>query len=103
MNWDTLQQLSERLIDAYAAGVSVTVGSLALRAVESTMDRGQAAARWGANTTYRVSLTIALGKLTAGLPAVRSLVTWRAVSMRIVDLQVNRLAGTVTLHLEDAA
>lgn len=102
VDWSATHDALALAVAEYATGGTLTVGAVTTTTlIESLANRRMVAERWGADTHYSLSLTVPSSVLTAGIPAARSLVTYRGTSMRVVDSDENASAGTVTLHLGD--
>ena len=101
-HWDKAATLAGRIATNYGTGKTVTIGSLVIDGViEGTMNMAAAAERWGQDNTYAFSLTFERSKLTAGLPEVRSTVTYRGTVWRIIGVVDSITTGTVQLQLGD--
>ena len=99
-DWTAVADTTADVLAEYASGYLVTVGTAQVACTESVLRASWAAEQWGRDNTYKMTLTIALSAL-ASLPAVRSTVTYRGTSYRIIDIATNNLAGMVQLHLAD--
>jgi len=101
MDWSILAEMTSDAVAVFRSGQRVTIGTALLDCIEGTLRSSWAAEAWGRDNTYRLSLTVRRADLTT-LPAVRSTVTYRGTTYRIIERAENNLAGSVQLHLGDA-
>lgn len=102
MDWAALQQLTQDIVSEYSSGDDVAIGSDIVSCVEMPMRKSAAAERWGRDMGYTTSVKVVRSNLTAGVPEVRSTVTYQGLTMRIIDIDDARLVDSLVLHLGDS-
>lgn len=101
-DWSQLQAAHAAVIDEYRSGYLVTIGAYQAPCVESALRASWAAELWGRDNTYRLTVTVMLDAIGGTAPAVRSTVTYRSTTYRILEISQAQLIGSVQLHLGDA-
>lgn len=100
-DWADIQGMTANVISEYASGELLTVGTAQVACTEGTMRAAMAGEQWGRDNQRTMPVCVAAADLPT-LPAVRSTVTYRSTTYRILDIAENKPAGIVTLYLGDA-
>lgn len=93
--------LGAALLSEFSGGVVVTISGVQYDCIEAPVRADARAQRFGFQRAYRTSLKLALEDIDGAIPDVRSSVTFRDAEYRIIDRDIDRIGGIVTLHLED--
>lgn len=89
------------LVSEYSGGSMVTISSAQYDCIEAPIDAAAAAARFGFRRAYRTSVKISYTDISAATPTARTPAVLDGTTYRIADVDIDRVGGIVTLHLED--